>query len=75
MDTTLTEQFADNPQRTMAEQNRHLTETILHERERLGGFIRQRVPDPDEAEDILQNVFFELIEAYRLPEPIKQVGA
>ncbi len=59
----------------MAEQNRHLTETIARERGRLGGFIRQRVPDPDEAEDILQDVFFELIEAYRLPEPIEQVGA
>jgi len=59
----------------MTEQNRHLTETIARERGRLGSFIRQRVPDPEEAEDILQEVFFELVEAYRLPEPIEQVGA
>lgn len=59
----------------MAEQNRRITETILRERGRLGSFIRQRVPDPGEAEDILQEVFFEYVEAYRLPQPIEQVGA
>ena len=52
-----------------------LSETILRERGRLGRFIRQRVPDAGEAEDILQDVFFELVEAYRLPQPIEQVGA
>jgi len=59
----------------MADQNRRITETITRERGRLGNFIRQRVPDPGEAEDILQDVFFALVEAYRLPEPIEQVGA
>lgn len=59
----------------MAEQNRRLTETIARESGRLGSFIRQRVPDPGEAEDILQDVFFELVEAWRLPQPIEQVGA
>lgn len=59
----------------MAEQNRRLTETVARESGRLGNFIRQRVPDPGEAEDILQDVFFELVEAWRLPEPIEQVGA
>lgn len=59
----------------MAEQNRRLTETIARESGRLGSFIRQRVPDSGEAEDILQDVFFELVEAWRLPEPIEQVGA
>lgn len=59
----------------MAEQNRRLTETFARESGRLGNFIRQRVPDPGEAEDILQDVFFELVEAWRLPEPIEQVGA
>lgn len=59
----------------MAEQNQRITETIVRERRRLGSFIRQRVPDPGEAEDILQDVFFEFVEAYRLPEPIEQVGA
>lgn len=59
----------------MAEQNRRLSETVARESGRLGSFIRQRVPDPGEAEDILQDVFFELVEAWRLPEPIEQVGA
>lgn len=59
----------------MAEQNRRLSDTIARESGRLGSFIRQRVPDPGEAEDILQDVFFELVEAWRLPEPIEQVGA
>ena len=59
----------------MAERNQRLTETIAQERGRLGRFIRQRVPDPGDAEDILQDVFFELVEAWRLPEPIEQVGA
>lgn len=59
----------------MAESNRRLTETVARERGRLGYFIRQRVPDPGEAEDILQDVFIALVEAWRLPEPIEQVGA
>ena len=59
----------------MAEQNRRLTETVARESARLGNFIRQRVPDPGEAEDILQDVFFELVAAWLLPEPIEQVGA
>ena len=59
----------------MADQNRRLSETIKRERGRLGSFIRQRVPDQGEAEDILQDVFFELVEAYRMPKPIEQVGA
>ena len=69
MDTTLT---ADAP---MAEQDKRITETISQERGRLRNFIRRRVPDANEAEDILQDVFFEYVEAYRLPEPIEQVGA
>ena len=69
MDTTLT---ADA---LMAEQDRHITETISQERGRLRNFIRRRVADANEAEDILQDVFFEYVEAYRLPEPIEQVGA
>jgi len=75
MDTSLTQQSAYKLLTPMAEQNQRLTETITRERGRLGNFIRQRVPDSGEAEDILQDVFFELIEAYRLPESIEQVGA
>lgn len=59
----------------MAEQDKRITETISRESGRLKNFIRQRVPDQGEAEDILQDVFFEFVEAYRLPEPIEQVGA
>src|SRR5580692_461356 len=59
----------------MTEQNEQITETISRESGRLGNFIRQRVQDPAEAEDILQDVFYEFVEAYRLPEPIEQAGA
>jgi len=75
MNTSLTDQSTYELQTLMTEQNRHITETITRERWRLGNFIRQRVPDPEEAEDILQDVFFELVEAYRLPEPIEQISA
>lgn len=69
MDTALT------PNALMAEKDQRIAEAIRRERGRLKSFIRQRVPDPAEAEDILQDVFFEFIEAYRLPEPIEQAGA
>jgi len=47
----------------------------MRERLRLGNFIRGRVRDQAETEDILQDVFYEFIEAYRLPEPIEHVSA
>ena len=75
MDTSLAPPTLDELHALMAEKNLHLTETIARERGRLGSFIRQRVPDASEAEDILQDVFFDFVEAYRLPEPIEQVGA
>jgi RNA polymerase sigma factor (sigma-70 family) len=59
----------------MAEQDQRLTETIGREQGRLRNFIRRRVNDESDAEDILQDVFYELIEAYRLTKPIEQVGA
>jgi len=59
----------------MAEQDERLTETIGREQGRLRNFIRRRVADEADAEDILQDVFYELIEAYRLTKPIEQVGA
>ena len=59
----------------MAEQDKRIAETVSRERGRLGNFIRRRVPDASEAEDILQDVFYEFVTAYRLPEPIEQVGA
>jgi len=59
----------------MAEQDERLIETIGREQGRLRNFIRRRVTDEAEAEDILQDVFYELIEAYRLVKPIEQAGA
>lgn len=57
------------------EQNRRITETIAREQARLRNFIRRRVPDRGDAEDILQDVFSELVQAYRLMQPIEQAGA
>src|ERR1700688_1200523 len=59
----------------MVEQDERLTETIGREQGRLRKFIRRRVADDADAEDILQDVFYELTEAYRLMKPIEQVGA
>jgi RNA polymerase sigma factor (sigma-70 family) len=59
----------------MSERDREITATVLRERTRLGNFIRRRVRDPRDAEDILQDVLHELVQAYRLPEPIEQVSA
>jgi RNA polymerase sigma factor (sigma-70 family) len=58
----------------MNDQNRQIAETIEREQSRLRRFIRRRVPDI-EAEDVLQDVLFELVEAYRLMKPIEQAGA
>ena len=57
------------------EQSNSLSETIRRERTRLLSFIRSRVPDAGDAEDILQDVFFELVESYRLPPSIENMGA
>lgn len=52
-----------------------ITATVLRERSRLVNFIRRSVRDQAVAEDILQDVFHEFVEAYRLPEPIEQASA
>jgi len=57
------------------EQDRHITEAIRNDGPRLRNFIRSRVPDPLDAEDILHDVFYELVEAYRRMQPIEQAGA
>src|SRR5437879_11213516 len=59
----------------MTEQDHQLSEIVAEERSRLRNFIRRRVPDPRDAEDILQEVFYELAEANRLLMPIEHVGA
>ncbi len=57
----------------MAEQDQRISEVVKRERSRLRNFIRRRVPDPRDAEDILQEVFYELVEANRLLMPIEHV--
>jgi len=59
----------------MAEQDEQISEAIDRERPRLRNFIRRRVADPSDAEDILQEVFYEFVETYRLMKPIEQAGA
>lgn len=58
---------------TTTEQNREIQETVQSERKRLLDFIRRRVPSSDDADDVLQEVFFELIEMYRLTKPVEQM--
>lgn len=60
---------------SMTEQDRQLSGIIAEEGSRLRNFIRKRVPNEADAEDLLQEVFFEVIEAYRLMEPVQQWSA
>ena len=57
----------------MLEQDQRISEVVGRERSRLRNFIRRRVPDPGEVEDILQDVFTELVEANRLLMPIDHI--
>ncbi len=57
------------------EQNRRISEAIARERERLRNFIRRRVADPRDAEDLLQDVLSEFVETERLLRPIEEAGA
>jgi RNA polymerase sigma factor (sigma-70 family) len=59
----------------MTDVDNDVTAVVLRERSRLGGFIRRRVADPSDAEDILQDVFSEFVDAYRLPGSIEQASA
>src|SRR6266508_5594963 len=58
---------------SMTKQDRQISEIVAAERSRLRSFIRRRVPDPADAEDILQEVFYKLVEANRLLMPIDHV--
>jgi RNA polymerase sigma factor (sigma-70 family) len=69
MDAALKRQWA------MAEQDQRVSEAIDREQPRLRNFIRRRVADREDAEDVLQDVFYELVEAYRLMKPVEQVTA
>jgi RNA polymerase sigma factor (sigma-70 family) len=69
MDEALTKQWP------MVEQDQRISEAVSREQSRLRSFIRKRVADPGDAEDVLQDVFYELVEAYRLMKPVEQVTA
>ena len=56
-------------------QNRQIQETVRRERGRLLAFIRRRIPRPEDAEDIAQDVFYELTEMFRLMKPVEQIAS
>ena len=58
---------------SMTLQDRQISEVVAEERPRLRNFIRRRVPDPADVEDIVQDVFYELVEANRMLMPIEHV--
>src|SRR5512132_3232931 len=60
-------------ERMAREQDQQISDVVTREQARLSHFIRRRVPDPRDAEDILQEVFYELVEANRLLMPIEHV--
>jgi RNA polymerase sigma factor (sigma-70 family) len=60
---------------TITEQDQLLSQAIERDQPRLRSFIRRYVTDTGEAEDILQDVFYELLEAYRFMKPIEHVTA
>ncbi len=55
----------------MSEQDRQIADVVARERPRLRSFIRRRVANDADADDLLQDVFVELVEAYRLLMPIE----
>jgi RNA polymerase sigma factor (sigma-70 family) len=69
MDVTL------NDPSVTSEQDRKISAAVRREGGRLRNFIRRRVLDAAEAEDILQEVLYELVAAHRLMQPIEQAGA
>jgi RNA polymerase sigma factor (sigma-70 family) len=69
MDSALRKQWM------MVQQDQQISEAIEREQARLRNFIRKRVADQSDAEDILQEVFYELVEAYRMMKPVEQVTA
>jgi RNA polymerase sigma factor (sigma-70 family) len=69
MDVTL------NDRSVISEQDRKISAAVRREAGRLRNFIRRRVLDASEAEDILQEVLYELVAAHRLMQPIEQAGA
>jgi RNA polymerase sigma factor (sigma-70 family) len=69
MDAALTDRL------TAAVQDREIASTVQRERGRLLAFIRRRMADAAEAEDVLQDALYELVLAYRMMQPVEQAGA
>jgi RNA polymerase sigma factor (sigma-70 family) len=68
---TATERMA--LERIAREEDQRISDVVKREQSRLRNFIRRRVPDPGDAEDVLQDVFYRLVEANRLLMPIEHV--
>ena len=64
-----------SPEWMTADQDQKISDAVQREGARLRSFIRRRVPDEGDAEDILQDVLYELVVAYRLMKPVEQAGA
>jgi RNA polymerase sigma factor (sigma-70 family) len=62
-------------ERMAFEQDKQISDVVQREQSRLRNFIRRRVPDSRDAEDILQDVFYKLVEANRLLMPVEHVTA
>ena len=60
-------------ERMARDEDQRVSDVFERERNRLRNFIRRRVPDARDAEDILQDVFYALVEANRLLVPIEHV--
>ena len=60
-------------ERMVREEDQRISDVVQREQSRLRNFIRRRVPDPLDAEDILQDVFYRLVEANRLLMPIEHI--
>ncbi|UOQ75903.1 sigma-70 family RNA polymerase sigma factor [Hymenobacter sp. 5516J-16] len=60
---------------TAGHQDLQIQEAVRTQRTRLLAFIRRRIPDETEAEDVLQDVFAELVESYRMLKPVEQAAA
>ena len=63
------------PDWTIEEQDQFIAEAVKRDESRLRSFIRKRVQDLGDADDVLQDVFYELTQAYRLTKPVEEVTA
>lgn len=59
----------------MSEEDRHISEAVVREQGRLRNFIRKYVSDQSDVEDILQDVFYEFVAAYRMLKPVEHATA